>query len=374
MYRTMLYLFSIIMIALSVVLQPNVPTAYAAEQTFEAETSNSSPPAQTNNATTHVRLVIDQITSNRQTNGDQGGFLGTNDVDEVYFLVGTGDSFGSNSSVRLPGEDDYYALTTAKVDASRHTRTNIQLWEGDLHDGETVVVHVVVREQDNEELFAVLGFIKNAGASLASILSSLVGDEEVETNDLVQVSLAAKDAVQELSQDGHDTIDHFLAVITNRGAKIQIAYIDPRNEINRYQGIGNNQFTLNGDGSSYDLRVSWQGTAGKTVSALTSLSSSAFCHDAVQGKIAWNYSDSTTWNEANISRLCAGSEDSVQPASCFNRIMHNGINWGGGTKWRWENALNLCEGTTNADATISCFQGEIQQGHNWQSAIAACER
>lgn len=41
-----------------------------------------------------------------------------------------------------------------------------------------------------------------------------------------------------------------------------------------------------------------------------------------------------------------------QPARCFNRVMHGGINWDGRTRWDWRNAIDLCEGTTNADATV----------------------
>lgn len=98
------------------------------------------------------------------------------------------------------------------------------------------------------------------------------------------------------------------------------------------------------------------------------------CHDAVQGKIAWDYQGSTTWNETNVARLCRGNERSTQPARCFARVMHGGINWGGGTRWQWENAVDLCEGTYNANTTISCFQSAIGRGRSWPSAIRICDR
>jgi len=114
--------------------------------------------------------------------------------------------------------------------------------------------------------------------------------------------------------------------------------------------------------------------AATRAETVATVSPFTFCHDTIQGKIAWDYSGSTTWDEANINRLCAGNNDSVQPARCFDQVMHGGINWGGGVQWLWRNALNLCKGTTNADATISCFQSEIREGQSWQNAIAACKR
>jgi hypothetical protein len=54
----------------------------------------------------------------------------------------------------------------------------------------------------------------------------------------------------------------------------------------------------------------------------------------VQGKVAWNTTGTTTWNEANIR--------------------------------------SLCKGTTNASATVSCFKSKIASGQNWSQATAAC--
>ncbi|HVT17416.1 MAG TPA: hypothetical protein VHQ90_14700 [Thermoanaerobaculia bacterium] len=96
------------------------------------------------------------------------------------------------------------------------------------------------------------------------------------------------------------------------------------------------------------------------------------CQDAVQGKIAWDYKGSTTWNPANVERLCSGAT-SDQPARCFDRALHGGIEWGGGTQWQWTNAIDLCAATADADATIRCFQSSIRQAQGWQTAIAACK-
>jgi hypothetical protein len=105
----------------------------------------------------------------------------------------------------------------------------------------------------------------------------------------------------------------------------------------------------------------------------TDTGSSPGCAEAVQGEIAWDYSGSTRWAATNVERLCSGAEDSDQPARCFDRVMHDGIDWGGGTRWRWKNALNLCRGTLDADATINCFERKIARGVSWQKAIPQCQ-
>ena len=92
----------------------------------------------------------------------------------------------------------------------------------------------------------------------------------------------------------------------------------------------------------------------------------------MQGKVAWDYSGSTSWSSANVERLCKGAESSPEPANCFQQVMHDGVDWGGGTQWNWDNALDLCESSLDADATIQCFEAAISGGTDWSEAIAAC--
>ncbi len=96
------------------------------------------------------------------------------------------------------------------------------------------------------------------------------------------------------------------------------------------------------------------------------------CRNAVQGKIAWNYSGSKQWAANNVKKLCKGAEDSNQPARCFQKVMHGGVDWGGGTRWQWGNAINLCAGTRNASRTIECFEKRIADGQGWRKAIQRC--
>ncbi len=98
------------------------------------------------------------------------------------------------------------------------------------------------------------------------------------------------------------------------------------------------------------------------------------CASHVQGKIAWDYNGKKRWAQNNITRLCKGAEQSPEPARCFKRVMHGGINWGGSTKWKWNNALDLCEGSINANSTIACFQRDIRNRRNWQRAIRNCSK
>jgi hypothetical protein len=98
------------------------------------------------------------------------------------------------------------------------------------------------------------------------------------------------------------------------------------------------------------------------------------CISHVQGRIAWDYKGTTSWGAANLNQLCQGTSVGPEPALCFQRVMHGGVNWGGGTQWRWQNALSLCAGTSNAGALVNCFQQRIGRNEQWQSARDNCRR
>jgi len=101
-------------------------------------------------------------------------------------------------------------------------------------------------------------------------------------------------------------------------------------------------------------------------------SSAQKCSAQVQGKIAWDYKGNKQWDQVNLERLCRGAENSGEPAACFQRVMHGGVNWGGGTQWEWENAIDLCEGSEKAASTIQCFEQELTKNRTWQQAIRSC--
>ena len=112
------------------------------------------------------------------------------------------------------------------------------------------------------------------------------------------------------------------------------------------------------------LASGWAGPAYGQAAAAT-------CAEAVQGEIAWNYQGNTRWARGNVERLCRGAENSVEPARCFDRVMHGGVSRGEATRWRWQDALALCQGTRDADATVTCFERQVV-GHDWEEAVEAC--
>lgn len=118
------------------------------------------------------------------------------------------------------------------------------------------------------------------------------------------------------------------------------------------------------------LRLSW----GPQKSAVTAtLSKPNNCAQALQGRIARDYGGNKNWDRLALNRLCRGAEDRVQPAQCYQTVMHSGgVNWGGGVRWSWRNALDLCEGTRDAQRTIRCFRDELSRTNSWEQAISKC--
>jgi len=98
----------------------------------------------------------------------------------------------------------------------------------------------------------------------------------------------------------------------------------------------------------------------------------ADCRGAAQGRIAWDYKNNTRWAQGNLDRLCRNAVDD-EPAKCFQKVMHGGINWGGGTQWQWQNAIDLCEQSADGERTVSCFVAALRKAGGWQGAIAACD-
>ncbi len=150
-----------------------------------------------------------------------------------------------------------------------------------------------------------------------------------------------------------------------------------KNAIDLCEGSKNANTTINCFERNIRNRRSWQQairTCSKSAIAGTPPLYRPTCASHVQGKIAWDYKGNKKWAGNNINRLCKGAEYSAEPARCFKRVMHGGINWGSNTRWKWDNTINLCEGSTNADATIGCFQRYIRSGRSWQQAIRACSK
>ena len=96
------------------------------------------------------------------------------------------------------------------------------------------------------------------------------------------------------------------------------------------------------------------------------------CASAVQGKVAFGNKGSSTWAEANLTRLCQGAETSPEPGKCFEELMRGKVSWGGGRIWTSSNALALCAGSRNARRTLDCFAAKLAAEETWQAAIRQC--
>ncbi len=97
------------------------------------------------------------------------------------------------------------------------------------------------------------------------------------------------------------------------------------------------------------------------------------CRNSIQDRIVWGASGENHWAEANLNRLCAGAERSLEPGRCFETVMTNNVSRGDGSLWPWSEAVALCAGTLNHQTTINCFQGQIRAGRNAGEAIDACK-
>lgn len=96
------------------------------------------------------------------------------------------------------------------------------------------------------------------------------------------------------------------------------------------------------------------------------------CFDAVQGQIAWNQAGNTQWAAANVNALCEGAQSSTEPAVCFDRVMHQGVERAGSGQWRWQEVRDLCRGSLDASARIACYEDQIASGAPLGDAISAC--
>ncbi len=134
------------------------------------------------------------------------------------------------------------------------------------------------------------------------------------------------------------------------------------------------------------------------------------CFDAVQGKVAWNRAGASTWEAANVTKLCAGTKDPSATIACFEKGIRDHGDWGtalgacqagaasaatvaanpeeacfnavqgnvawdraGSKTWNPGNVKSLCAGTNNPTSTIACFEGGIRDHGDWSKAIADCK-
>jgi hypothetical protein len=98
------------------------------------------------------------------------------------------------------------------------------------------------------------------------------------------------------------------------------------------------------------------------------------CYDLIQGKIAWNNTNSKSWAPNNVNQLCRGTTKATEPGACFRYVLFNGNDWGqtANHSVSWKEASDLCSGTSDATATTQCFKSKIAARQSLTEAINAC--
>lgn len=169
----------------------------------------------------HVEIKVDQLQCIKTTDvSDPTLFgLGSNDRDEVYFVVAGASTRGKISKPRVspPPPEDYYGLKANGV------AKNISLWQGDLADGEEVFLTILIREQDNAQLNSIQNSVIGAVMVIAGVFSE---NAELTAAGLKKLEEAGKGLVTSLSTDGDQTIGAFSVHIkAQNGLMVQWAAI-----------------------------------------------------------------------------------------------------------------------------------------------------
>ncbi len=103
----------------------------------------------------------------------------------------------------------------------------------------------------------------------------------------------------------------------------------------------------------------------------------AACMANIQNKIPWDptsaYENAQKWEQANLEKLCKGTNNPKEPGKCFHELMTGHVKWGATDKWEWKNAINLCAGTDKSDQRIACFKARIAASEKWDAAIFQCQ-
>lgn len=174
-----------------------------------------------------IRITLPEIWADWTT--ERGSIIDDNDRDEVYFAVtgGVGSVSGHRpieaSRISPPPPEDYYKFWN-------QTRIHdIELANFAVDLGESALVTVVVREQDNAELPAIQ---KAAEAAAAAVAAYFSGDPQVAKLAAERAAEAAKMFYDALKQDRHQNIGSFAVRITDRDGQHEIDWIPgPQTEL-----------------------------------------------------------------------------------------------------------------------------------------------
>jgi Bacterial tandem repeat domain 1 len=166
-----------------------------------------------------VHLHINGLYSRRPTDPSDPKFLGlgSKDRDEAYFVVVGVYSHGRIVIPRVspPPPSDYYGLKAGQRAA------NITLWSGDINDGESAHLIVLLREQDNAQLGAIENAVKGVAEAVVGYFSDNASLTEQGLKDL---AVGDGTAVATASKDGDQTIGGFMAAIQVDAGCVTLAY------------------------------------------------------------------------------------------------------------------------------------------------------
>src|SRR5215217_6864897 len=155
------------------------------------------------------RIVVDELAVAKTT--DSGPF---NTADELYFALA-----GSTSQAQIevprvspPPPQDYYGLGV------NQRARDIKLWQGYVGQGHYAYLAVVLREQDNAQLGAIVDAVTGAALGIAAIFV----DPALGPAALSKLKSAASTFVNSLSTDGDQNIGAFAVRVHNEGATLAV--------------------------------------------------------------------------------------------------------------------------------------------------------
>jgi hypothetical protein len=162
-----------------------------------------------------AQIVIDEIRADWTTERKPW-----NDRDEAYFVLNGG--IGSNTGYRPvnggkispPPPEDYFQFWNETV------INNIGLTEVSLNAGESALVTVVLREQDNAQLPAIKEAVVAAAAGVAAYFGAPTADIAKD-----KAKSAAIQFYESLKQDGHQNIGGFSVRIVYRDGQRKVEWI-----------------------------------------------------------------------------------------------------------------------------------------------------
>lgn len=198
----------------------------------------------------YAKVQIDILQAVRTTEND--------DVDEVYLVLGGVDAKGnavSKPRISPTGDDDYYGLDDGEQ------VNDIAIWKGHIADGESVVLTLLVMEQDGNTWGIITGFAE-AIAGIASSVAAIVASAGALTPILASTGTAATsvhgiaNAIDNFdAESAHQVIGSFLLTLLNREGHLDFA-CTPLNSANVTLDGYRATIVCNGHDSHYNVSLS----------------------------------------------------------------------------------------------------------------------